>query len=855
MTSGFGVGPFGSTPFGGSGKTPASIPGLLRWGRADDAASIGDGGIVTSLPDRVSGRWLGRGGTDGPTYRATAFGGRPALEFTGVTAKSLISDGTTNFPSTGYTVWAVARRTVLGGASAVLVAADPVSGAATRVTLLGYASATQGRFVTFTTAGDTRVDTSDTNIGDTRGVDMALTGTVSGDVAELWRNGSSDGPAVLAGGIAAGLRRVTVGDTERTDPLYLFTGLIAEWGVYDHALDAAERAVLHAYIRDHHGLLLDDVPHPPPVDNRYFDDFRHGAAPGQIDKSGAGWDALSSLTFSADGLGRAEYAGTNAGLAGAGYLATNDVSGNMEVSARYWKRGAATSNIGIFRTVGNMLDGYTVRMASDGQLALYEWGPTGTGTSRLSSTSAPGLVYVDGDRIGLRRIGSRLYVLRNGVVVGTWTDTAPAPYGSAALIRAAGGTGGGGQFAEFEALTNLPSPQTVASIADTFDRASTVLTDGQGADWDAAPGAWRINPNGTVSRTATSAASAAPSTRELHSADHEVWMSIPVIGASNAQIIARYTGPHNNHATPSGYYAQVTSAGAIQLGRVDAGVVTSLATASPGGTLVAGGRLGIRVVGNQLTLLYDNGAGVVEHVTRTDNTYRTSRRVAFRAWGNTGVQHELDNFTATSLGAEGASIIRESHIDLKLTTTAVGAMVLNLIALTARIGLGLVPTAAATKVSSAFARVHLSVAPRASARQVLIRRAAAVLGLSSEAFGTELDITRGRVRLSVGPRATYSVVRSATARIRVDIAPTARAHAVLSRAAVIAMSVAARAPWLRLQSREGRISVLATLGAVAQTGATWRDVTILSVGEPTSEQRVDASAPAGRAVVAAEPRS
>lgn len=242
------------------GFTPQSVPGLTRWSRADDYAATGDGLQFTSgsVVDRGNAgtSWAPGTAGSGPTYRASvaALGNQPALEFDGTVADALAElNTTTTLPSTGYTVYAVhARAATGGGTTPALVSQDQIT--TNRVVQLGFSTATpsQGRLVAFTNATATARTDAGTTLA-TKTTPAVFTGSADTTMSEIWSNGTSAGATTTPTGLYTTARRLIVGAAESTNTTYPFAGHIAEWGVFDHVLTAAERSTLHSYVQDRYG--------------------------------------------------------------------------------------------------------------------------------------------------------------------------------------------------------------------------------------------------------------------------------------------------------------------------------------------------------------------------------------------------------------------------------------------------------------------------------------------------------------------------------------------------------------------------------------------------------------------------
>jgi hypothetical protein len=126
---------------------------------------------------------------------------------------------------------------------------------------LGYGNASnlQARVVAFTTnTGTTRTDTELTTLSKVTAV--VVTGVVTTTTSEVFVNGAStSGPTTTPTGlyVLTG-RRLIVGAAESTSTTYPYAGHIAEGGVFDHALTAAERQVLHSYVQDRYAITVSD---------------------------------------------------------------------------------------------------------------------------------------------------------------------------------------------------------------------------------------------------------------------------------------------------------------------------------------------------------------------------------------------------------------------------------------------------------------------------------------------------------------------------------------------------------------------------------------------------------------------
>lgn len=277
VTGGFGSS-FG-TAFGGMAAAPApppppppprspqTVPGLMRWSRADDFAVVGDGAQFTSgaVGDRVTvgATWAPGTAGSGPTYHAAvaALNNQPTLEFDGTVPDALAETGTTDLPGSGFSVWAVALRAATGGGTTPALLSEDTTAAPNRVMQLGYGNASniQMRMVAFATStGTTRIDTELTTFA--KATPVVFTGLATTTSSEAFINGtSSSGPTTTPTGLYVTTgRRLIVGAAETTSATYAYAGHIAEWGVYDHPLTAAERATLHSYVQDRYGITVSD---------------------------------------------------------------------------------------------------------------------------------------------------------------------------------------------------------------------------------------------------------------------------------------------------------------------------------------------------------------------------------------------------------------------------------------------------------------------------------------------------------------------------------------------------------------------------------------------------------------------
>lgn len=265
-------------------RSPSSIPGLTRWAVAEDSGTadgltLGDGG---GQNDRVSGSW-GRldGNSNGPTMRRNHLNGRAAWEFLGNRGNAMRDSAASVYPTSGFTVWAVAaRRSSGGGSTPIVVGADDSTSAGGRTHQLGWANATQARFVTFDSAAGARQDLSAVV---SRTVPHALIGIVDGSTlaGEIFTDGSSDGGTTALTNVNGGSKRTTVGAVVLANSTYHYSGFLYEWGVYDHALSPSERAFLNSYIQDRYGIIVSDYVPPPGTVTSQADSFTgaNGSAP------------------------------------------------------------------------------------------------------------------------------------------------------------------------------------------------------------------------------------------------------------------------------------------------------------------------------------------------------------------------------------------------------------------------------------------------------------------------------------------------------------------------------------------------------------------------------------------------
>jgi hypothetical protein len=303
-------------------RSPADIVGLIRWSRADDYAATGDGNQFTSgtVADRANATTLWAPGTagSGPMYHASlaTLGNRPTLEFDGTYTDALAeSVTTTDLPGTGFSAWAVALRASTGGGTTPALLSEDTIINPNRVMQLGYGNASnlQARMVAFATStGTTRIDTELTT--SPKATAVVVTGVATTTSSEAFVNGTSTaGPTTTPTGlyVITG-RRLIVGAAETTSNTYGFAGHIAEWGVYDHPLTAAERATLHSYVQDRYGITVADYVAAPTTSAGTGTGtwtFASAAVGRRVPKA----TAAGTWTFAGAGIGRSTPKATGAG--------------------------------------------------------------------------------------------------------------------------------------------------------------------------------------------------------------------------------------------------------------------------------------------------------------------------------------------------------------------------------------------------------------------------------------------------------------------------------------------------------------------------------------------------------------
>jgi hypothetical protein len=461
VTGGFGSS-FG-TAFGGMAavpppppppppRSPQTVPGLMRWSRADDFATVGDGAQFTSgaVGDRVTAgaTWAPGTAGSGPTYHAAvaALNNQPTLEFDGTVPDALAETGTTDLPGSGFSVWAVALRAATGGGTTPGLVTQDTTATPNRVMQLGYGNASniQERMVAFATStGTTRIDTELTTFA--KATPVVFTGLATTTSSEAFVNGTSSGPTTTPTGLYVTTgRRVIIGAAETTSNTYAYAGHIAEWGVYDHPLTAAERAQLHSYVQDRYGITVSDYVPVTTAPN--------GTGGGTWTFAGA---AVGKRTPEATAGGAWAFTGTAVGkrvpeatAGGTWTFASAAVGAQPAVPVKQGTGG------GSWAFVGAATGRRTPKAAGTGA-----WAFTGTATGRRAPQATAGGTWTfAGAAVGVRPIVG----VKQGTGAGAWA------FASTAVGRRTPKATAAGSWAFAGAATGKRVPKAAATSVWTF---------------------------------------------------------------------------------------------------------------------------------------------------------------------------------------------------------------------------------------------------------------------------------------------------------------------------------------------------------------------------------------------------
>lgn len=231
---------------------PDSITGLLRWLVADDVAQT-DGSNVASWPDRVAG---------GATTQATS-GLQPTLQTAELNGHAVVRfDGTDDWMSTPSTAL-TSDLTVI--AICKFATATPtrgpvgLDGSGGRVFIMRYDFPASVPTATLVSYNSTTGTVNDGQAPYTPTDWNVITGVRSANASQTFVNGTSAAATTGTAGLVgrSGSFSIAVGRADTFGATYL-PGDIAEVLVYNHALDATERAVVHTYIQDTYGITVAD---------------------------------------------------------------------------------------------------------------------------------------------------------------------------------------------------------------------------------------------------------------------------------------------------------------------------------------------------------------------------------------------------------------------------------------------------------------------------------------------------------------------------------------------------------------------------------------------------------------------